>query len=190
MASNGRFLYVHTGTGIFKIGTGYGGSRRGKVDCHLKHSSDDATDIPWIGCVGGFLLVRSKADTPGVFMALRDDTLEVHGAIVQEESDSRVGELPYSLFTHGTDTLGVLEDTANGWRLRMLAFDARPGVNRLKTARTLLMTPSAQRVAACGAGSWQSRRDRKKVSGSLQDGCVAFSQETPSHFPMLIQIPD
>lgn len=164
LTSNGRYLFVHTGSAIYKISTGFGGSVRGRVDGRLEHASDaGAADVPWLGCVDDLLFVRARGDTPGVFMALNADTLEVVGAVTQDEGDSTVGDLPYCLFTRHAGELGVLEDTENGWRARIFAIAADSTGRKLITKETLLLSPAAQRIAACGAKSWHAPEGRKTV---------------------------
>lgn len=159
LASNGKFLYVATGAHIFKIGTGFAGSVRARVYASLAYGSspqgsDPSAEAPWLGCIEDFLLLRSRSDTPGVFMAFDMETLDVRGALSQSETDSLVGSLPYALFTRSANTLGVVEQSAAGWRVRVLGLTGEGLERRLKTKETIMISPSSQHVTVAGAGTW------------------------------------
>lgn len=47
MSSDGKYLYIHTSSGLFKIGSGYGGTLRGHVYAHNMDYFPEKTG--WLG---------------------------------------------------------------------------------------------------------------------------------------------
>ena len=59
LASDGAFVYLLTDRGLFKVGSGYGGTVKGRV---YRHRPDFDPSPAWIGFAGGALYYRSTSE--------------------------------------------------------------------------------------------------------------------------------
>ncbi|XP_048243746.1 E3 ubiquitin-protein ligase MYCBP2-like isoform X7 [Haliotis rufescens] len=75
VASDGRYLYILNKKGLFKIGTGYGGTIKGNVYKHRENFPVNRT--VWLAFSGGKLLCRSDNNSSPGLCVINRDSLDV-----------------------------------------------------------------------------------------------------------------
>jgi hypothetical protein len=79
VATDGRFLYVHSTAGLVKLGTGYHGTIQGHLyACKPRYR---VLEKPWVACVGTRLYLRSPAMSPDCLVVVDCNTLEEVGNV-------------------------------------------------------------------------------------------------------------
>ncbi|XP_053398701.1 E3 ubiquitin-protein ligase MYCBP2-like isoform X4 [Mercenaria mercenaria] len=73
ITSDGRYLYIHNKYGLFKIGSGYGGSLKGHIVCYREMLP--AKSSVWLAYAGSLLLCR--IDNSSQLCTINTDSLEV-----------------------------------------------------------------------------------------------------------------
>ena len=74
LASDGHFLYLHTSSGLFKIGSGFSGTMKGHV---YRHKPDFFIDEPgWLGVASGTLYFKPGDASSFELIVLDSETLE------------------------------------------------------------------------------------------------------------------
>lgn len=121
MASDGSFLYLHTCQGLFKVGSGYGGTVKGRV---YLHQSDFEARPGWLLHAQDHLYFKVKSHEPeedGSQVEMDDDfkyelyridceTLTIMDVITVKDASFEAS--PHVLFSDGTH-LGVVSLTGN-----------------------------------------------------------------------------
>ncbi|KAL4230611.1 E3 ubiquitin-protein ligase mycbp2 [Mactra antiquata] len=93
MTCDGRYLYIHNKYGLFKIGSGYGGTLKGHIYCYREMLP--AKSSVWLAYAGTLLLCR--IDNSSQLCTINTDTLEVENLC---EMDGH-GVAPCAMFCDG-----------------------------------------------------------------------------------------
>ncbi|EGD72098.1 hypothetical protein PTSG_11546 [Salpingoeca rosetta] len=142
-----------SGSSITKLGSGFNGTSPGFFMGSM--DLDPSSGGSWLGYVSGRLLYRSETDASGVFLLIDSTTLQPTGVIAQvSDSASLIGDLPYCLFTSPSGDLGVVEDTPNGWRYRILTIGTVNGQPSLTDKETRMLSTAKVHVRLDGAADW------------------------------------
>eukprot|EP00048_Salpingoeca_helianthica_P002652 m.59241 g.59241 ORF g.59241 m.59241 type:complete len:2451 (-) comp12224_c2_seq1:694-8046(-) len=150
IACDGRHVYVHTGTHLIKIGTGYGGTVRGRVLNLVNAPVHEASvTLLWHKTC---LLLRYGDEDPGHFTAIDPNSLGPTGPV---RCDTPLGSFPHSIFA--TDaSVGALEAGPNGWAVRRFVL-----VDGLltETVAPVTVEHSFSQVGAFGPAVWDNETD-------------------------------
>lgn len=92
VATDGSYLYLHTSSGLAKLGTGYNGTFEGYL--YASKSGYRALEKPWMAVAGGKIYLRSPAMAPHCLTVVDCDTLEEVGAVKQGEGGAGGNLLP------------------------------------------------------------------------------------------------
>ena len=114
LASDGTFVYVLSESGLYKVGSGYGSTVKGRV---YRHRADFDPSPAWIGCAGGNLYYTSLDDDEEELGARAIKKLEIcqidkEELVISNVSSIRdekvlVSSSPRVMLTDGTN-LGVM----------------------------------------------------------------------------------
>ncbi|XP_058809373.1 E3 ubiquitin-protein ligase MYCBP2-like [Phymastichus coffea] len=99
--SDGKYLYLHTNRGLFKIGNGHGGTIWGHVYVHKPDFYP--SEIGWIGYANSSLYFKCAPKKQCELMILDADTLTIRGIAVLEGRD-----WSYSLMFSDGENLGMI----------------------------------------------------------------------------------
>jgi hypothetical protein len=86
VASDGSYLYLHSSSGLAKLGTGYNGTFAGHL--YVSKPRYRASEKPWVACVGNRLYMRSQAMSPDCLVVLDCADLSEIGSIKQDGEGS------------------------------------------------------------------------------------------------------
>ncbi|KAK6172343.1 hypothetical protein SNE40_016020 [Patella caerulea] len=120
VASDGCYLYILNKQGLFKVGSGYGGTVMG----HIYNSKEDfpVDDNTWLAFAGGKLLCRmDKWATTSLFVVNRE-TLKTENSYVLEGSNTG----PMVLFSDGETVGQVAPDKDDCFVVRTYSMDKTP----------------------------------------------------------------
>ena len=102
MASDGHYLYLHTSSGLYKVGSGFSGTMKGHV---YKHKNDFFQDQPgWLGIAGRTLYYKSNETQRLELVMVDQDTLEPIKVVTTLERFP----VPYLMLTDGEQIAQVL----------------------------------------------------------------------------------
>ncbi|XP_032812561.2 E3 ubiquitin-protein ligase MYCBP2 isoform X3 [Petromyzon marinus] len=163
MQSDGAYLYVLTSKGLYKVGSGYGGTVRGHV-YHCNLSIRNRKDRKaWLGHIQGRLLYQDCATSgqPGTAVSIHAETLE-HGPPVSLPGRSVDGES--ILFTDGEHVNQIAASKDDGFVVRALSVGPEPPPQQelqLKLARKCLH--------ACGLSLLDMEKDLHIISTGFDE---------------------
>ncbi|RZF32322.1 hypothetical protein LSTR_LSTR001786 [Laodelphax striatellus] len=159
LASDGKFLYLHNSHGLFKIGSGYGGSIKGHVYLHRPEFYPDKKG--WLGYSQGILYYRCLGLND--LIAIETDELTVQSVSKIEKSCDGV------MFSDG-ESLGVITSAKD------VLFSGKSSSLGMKSGGagggrwTELSVPKSPRIVEVAAG-----HDGAHAVLLADDGAVYFT---------------
>ena len=126
-AADGAYLYLQTDQGLYKIGTSYAGTIKGKV---YRHNPNFCTDPGWLGHVNGTLYFRSHLtsyEDGGAaswsekfsLVTVSPEDLEVVGTVTSRDQ-SVFGNAPFVLFDDGVNIGVVTVNNSDNFVIKFL----------------------------------------------------------------------
>eukprot|EP00094_Tigriopus_californicus_P010528 TCALIF_10156-PA protein Name:"Similar to MYCBP2 E3 ubiquitin-protein ligase MYCBP2 (Homo sapiens)" AED:0.02 eAED:0.04 QI:14/0.77/0.5/1/0.88/0.8/10/0/4914 len=175
MASDGSFLYLHTCQGLFKVGSGYGGTVKGRV---YLYQSDFEARPGWLLHAQGHLYFKVKSHEPeedGSQVEMDDDfkyelyridceTLLIIDVITVKDASFEAS--PHVLFSDGTH-LGVVSLTSNdNFVIKFLNV----GTNPMTCVQETPLKLARKCVSVYGASAFdESSKEHQLEFGSPSD---------------------
>eukprot|EP01102_Stenamoeba_stenopodia_P016632 TRINITY_DN5830_c0_g6_i1.p1 TRINITY_DN5830_c0_g6~~TRINITY_DN5830_c0_g6_i1.p1 ORF type:complete len:1023 (-),score=205.49 TRINITY_DN5830_c0_g6_i1:527-3211(-) len=123
IATNGAYLFVHNKDGLFKIGTGFQGTEKGKVYQHVQDFYN--SHIGWLACSEGSLYFRNQSMDPGLFLVVDADNLEKVNLLVQTEGTGELCE-KHNIIFNGKE-IGSVEGSSKTSTIHLHMFKSEEG---------------------------------------------------------------
>ena len=114
LTSDGTFLYLQSSHGLYKVGSGYGGTIKGQIYAHNK---EFFSKPGWIGFASGSLFFKSASNSLD-FNLIKTDDLNVEKVVVS--SNETTLSRPLVMFTDGVNIGVVLVDANDRFIARFL----------------------------------------------------------------------
>ena len=108
VATDGKYVYIHCATGLYKVGSGFQGTSKGVV---YKHNAEyRAGEQGWLAFAGGKLWFRSPGTAPAPVEIVDVDTLQAAGGL---SLPGRVTRRKRELFFPEVDIHASADDEEN-----------------------------------------------------------------------------
>ncbi len=185
MASDGTYIFLHTSSGLFKVGSGYGGTVKGRI---YRHRPEFESGRGWIGFVRDSLLFRpyscgEEAEKPKfeVFQVDRNDLLVTN---VLTASDCTFANFPHVLFSDGV-SLGVVvagDRSSRGggggagenFYIRFLSNKSSSNKSVLSCVLELPLKLARKCVVVFGASVFDDRWKKHEIEFGFDDEAVSL----------------
>ncbi len=156
LTSDGSFLYMQSSEGLFKVGSGYGGTIKGQVyACNPEFYSKPG----WTGFTAGSLFFKASSSSLD-FNQVQADNLNVEKMIVS--SNESTMSKPGVLFTDGQNIGVVVVDANDKFMVRLLS-----PVNCSTVEHELVLKLARKSVDVFGS----SLIDESKMKHQVEFGC-------------------
>ncbi|XP_052792731.1 E3 ubiquitin-protein ligase MYCBP2-like isoform X2 [Mya arenaria] len=162
VTSDGRFLYIHNKQGLFRIGSGYGGSLKGHIYCYREMLPAKST--VWLAYAGDILLCR--IDNSSQLCTINTDTLDVERMC---EMDGH-GVAPCAMFCDGEHVGQITAAKDDSFVVRM--FD--PHKSPMEVVSELPLKLTRKCVDAFGLDNSEVGVSERKTISTGMDEDISF----------------
>ncbi|XP_052283534.1 E3 ubiquitin-protein ligase MYCBP2-like isoform X2 [Dreissena polymorpha] len=162
VTSDGRFLYIHCRQGMFRIGSGYGGTLKGHI--YGFREMLPAKSTVWLGFAAGMLLCR--IDNSSQLCTINTDTLDVESLC---EMDGN-GVAPCAMFCDGAHVGQIRASKDDSFVVRM--FD--PHKSPMEVVSELPLKLTRKCVDAFGLDNTDGGNNERKTVLTGYDEEISF----------------